>query len=75
MFNIIHSAVNNFFLIASLVNATGLIHEGDKLKEVNGFPVEDKNPQEIIPILVCIPDHQHVLCFGCWFPVPTRLFN
>ncbi|XP_077054414.1 MAGUK p55 subfamily member 7 isoform X3 [Siphateles boraxobius] len=30
---------------------SGLIHEGDKLKEVNGVPVEDKNPEEIIPIL------------------------
>uniref|UniRef100_A0A673NM16 Membrane protein, palmitoylated 7b (MAGUK p55 subfamily member 7) n=1 Tax=Sinocyclocheilus rhinocerous TaxID=307959 RepID=A0A673NM16_9TELE len=30
---------------------SGLIHEGDKLKEVNGVPMEDKNPEEIIPIL------------------------
>ncbi|XP_073778699.1 MAGUK p55 subfamily member 7 [Danio rerio] len=30
---------------------SGLIHEGDMLKEVNGVPVEDKNLQEIIPIL------------------------
>ncbi|ROK87095.1 MAGUK p55 subfamily member 7 [Anabarilius grahami] len=39
---------------------SGLIHEGDKLKEVNGVPVEDKNPEEIIPILVCIDGHQHM---------------
>ncbi|XP_052405349.1 MAGUK p55 subfamily member 7 [Carassius gibelio] len=30
---------------------SGLIHEGDKLKEVNGVPMEDKNPKEILPIL------------------------
>ncbi|XP_058649748.1 MAGUK p55 subfamily member 7 [Onychostoma macrolepis] len=30
---------------------SGLIHEGDKLKEVNGVPMENKNPEEIIPIL------------------------
>uniref|UniRef100_A0A8C1NSU5 Membrane protein, palmitoylated 7b (MAGUK p55 subfamily member 7) n=1 Tax=Cyprinus carpio TaxID=7962 RepID=A0A8C1NSU5_CYPCA len=30
---------------------SGLIHEGDKLKEINGVPMEDKNPEEIIPIL------------------------
>ncbi|CAM4596010.1 unnamed protein product [Leuciscus chuanchicus] len=33
------------------VDRSGLIREGDKLKEVNGVPVEDKNPEEIIPIL------------------------
>uniref|UniRef100_A0A9J8BHY2 Membrane protein, palmitoylated 7b (MAGUK p55 subfamily member 7) n=1 Tax=Cyprinus carpio carpio TaxID=630221 RepID=A0A9J8BHY2_CYPCA len=30
---------------------SGLIHEGDKLKEINGVPMEDKNPEEIISIL------------------------
>ncbi|XP_057189539.1 MAGUK p55 subfamily member 7 [Triplophysa rosa] len=30
---------------------SGLIHEGDKLEEVNGVPMEDRNPEEIIPIL------------------------
>ncbi|MCI4390981.1 hypothetical protein PGIGA_G00129090 [Pangasianodon gigas] len=30
---------------------SGLIHEGDELREVNGVPMEDKNPEEIIPIL------------------------
>lgn len=33
----------------------GLIHVGDELKEVNGIPVDDKKPEEIIHILVkCI---------------------
>ncbi|XP_056598678.1 MAGUK p55 subfamily member 7 isoform X2 [Triplophysa dalaica] len=30
---------------------SGLIHEGDKLEEVNGVPMEDRSPEEIIPIL------------------------
>ncbi|XP_056290550.1 MAGUK p55 subfamily member 7 isoform X3 [Pseudoliparis swirei] len=30
---------------------SGLIHEGDELKEVNGIPVDDKKPEEIIRIL------------------------
>uniref|UniRef100_A0A3Q2Z463 MAGUK p55 scaffold protein 7a n=1 Tax=Hippocampus comes TaxID=109280 RepID=A0A3Q2Z463_HIPCM len=30
---------------------TGLIHVGDELKEVNGIPVDDKKPEEIIRIL------------------------
>ncbi|XP_026802066.3 MAGUK p55 subfamily member 7 isoform X1 [Pangasianodon hypophthalmus] len=30
---------------------SGLIHEGDELREINGVPMEDKNPEEIIPIL------------------------
>ncbi|XP_051983840.1 MAGUK p55 subfamily member 7-like [Xyrauchen texanus] len=30
---------------------SGLIHKGDELKEVNGVPMEDKNPEEIVPIL------------------------
>ncbi|XP_066513926.1 MAGUK p55 subfamily member 7-like [Hoplias malabaricus] len=30
---------------------SGLIHEGDKLSEVNGVPVENKRPEEIVPIL------------------------
>uniref|UniRef100_A0A665UXH6 Membrane protein, palmitoylated 7b (MAGUK p55 subfamily member 7) n=1 Tax=Echeneis naucrates TaxID=173247 RepID=A0A665UXH6_ECHNA len=31
---------------------SGLIHVGDELKEVNGIPVDDKKPEEIIRILV-----------------------
>lgn len=31
---------------------SGLLHEGDELREVNGVPMEDKNPEEVIPILV-----------------------
>ncbi|XP_060761418.1 MAGUK p55 subfamily member 7 [Neoarius graeffei] len=30
---------------------SGLLHEGDELREVNGVPMEDKNPEEVIPIL------------------------
>ncbi|KAM4718052.1 MAGUK p55 subfamily member 7 isoform 2-T3 [Anableps anableps] len=30
---------------------SGLIHSGDELKEVNGIPVDDKKPEEIIRIL------------------------
>ncbi|XP_041099925.1 MAGUK p55 subfamily member 7-like isoform X3 [Polyodon spathula] len=30
---------------------SGLIHVGDELREVNGIPVEDKKPEEIIHIL------------------------
>ncbi|EPY87014.1 hypothetical protein CB1_000280002 [Camelus ferus] len=30
---------------------SGLIHVGDELREVNGIPVEDKKPEEIIQIL------------------------
>ncbi|XP_052583293.1 MAGUK p55 subfamily member 7 isoform X1 [Peromyscus californicus insignis] len=30
---------------------SGLIHMGDELREVNGIPVEDKRPEEIIQIL------------------------
>lgn len=37
--------------LCALVDS-GLIHEGDELREVNGVPMEDKNPEEIIPILV-----------------------
>lgn len=32
----------------------GLIHVGDELKEVNGIPVDDKKPEEIIRILVSL---------------------
>lgn len=32
----------------------GLIHVGDELKEVNGIPVDDKKPEEIIHILVSL---------------------
>ncbi|XP_056155161.1 MAGUK p55 subfamily member 7 [Lampris incognitus] len=31
---------------------SGLIHVGDELKEVNGIPVDDKKPEEIIRILI-----------------------
>uniref|UniRef100_A0A8C8D9Z4 Membrane protein, palmitoylated 7b (MAGUK p55 subfamily member 7) n=1 Tax=Oncorhynchus tshawytscha TaxID=74940 RepID=A0A8C8D9Z4_ONCTS len=30
---------------------SGLIHEGDELREVNGVQMEDKTPEEIIPIM------------------------
>uniref|UniRef100_A0A8C8DVX9 MAGUK p55 subfamily member 7 n=1 Tax=Oryzias sinensis TaxID=183150 RepID=A0A8C8DVX9_9TELE len=30
---------------------SGLIHEGDELKEVNGVPLEYKKPKEILPLL------------------------
>ncbi|XP_043922608.1 MAGUK p55 subfamily member 7 isoform X2 [Protopterus annectens] len=30
---------------------SGLIHVGDELKEINGIPVDDKSPEEIIQIL------------------------
>ncbi|XP_012588111.1 PREDICTED: MAGUK p55 subfamily member 7 isoform X1 [Condylura cristata] len=30
---------------------SGLIHVGDELREVNGIPVEDKRPEEVIQIL------------------------
>ncbi|EMP31612.1 MAGUK p55 subfamily member 7 [Chelonia mydas] len=34
---------------------SGLIHIGDELREVNGIPVDDKKPEEIIQILeICI---------------------
>uniref|UniRef100_A0A1D5QS22 MAGUK p55 subfamily member 7 n=1 Tax=Macaca mulatta TaxID=9544 RepID=A0A1D5QS22_MACMU len=33
---------------------SGLIHVGDELREVNGIPVEDKRPEEIIQILMFI---------------------
>lgn len=39
-----------------LVCLTGLIHVGDELKEVNGIPVDDKKPEEIIRLLV---SHMH----------------
>jgi hypothetical protein len=32
----------------------GLIHEGDELREVNGVQMEDKTPEEIIPIMVWV---------------------
>lgn len=32
----------------------GLIHVGDELREVNGIPVDDKKPEEIIRILVSL---------------------
>uniref|UniRef100_A0A3P9J0I0 Membrane protein, palmitoylated 7b (MAGUK p55 subfamily member 7) n=1 Tax=Oryzias latipes TaxID=8090 RepID=A0A3P9J0I0_ORYLA len=31
---------------------SGLIHEGDELKEVNGVPLEYKKPKEVLPLLV-----------------------
>ncbi|XP_067108970.1 MAGUK p55 subfamily member 7-like [Osmerus mordax] len=30
---------------------SGLIHEGDELREVNGISLEDKQPEEVVPIL------------------------
>ncbi|XP_076018204.1 MAGUK p55 subfamily member 7-like [Genypterus blacodes] len=34
---------------------SGLIHEGDELKEVNGVSLEDKKPSEVIPLLASNP--------------------
>lgn len=34
------------------MTSVGLIHVGDELREVNGIPVDDKKPEEIIHILV-----------------------
>lgn len=39
-------------LIYQALYLSGLIHVGDELREVNGIPVEDKRPEEIIQILV-----------------------
>lgn len=36
----------------SSLSSVGLIHVGDELREVNGIPVDDKKPEEIIHILV-----------------------
>uniref|UniRef100_A0A3B4EYN0 MAGUK p55 subfamily member 7-like n=1 Tax=Pundamilia nyererei TaxID=303518 RepID=A0A3B4EYN0_9CICH len=33
---------------------SGLIHEGDELKEVNGVPLEHRKPKEILPLLVSL---------------------
>uniref|UniRef100_A0A3Q2YAM9 PDZ domain-containing protein n=1 Tax=Hippocampus comes TaxID=109280 RepID=A0A3Q2YAM9_HIPCM len=42
---------------------SGLIHVGDELKEVNGIPVDDKKPEEIIRILVrLVFGPLHFLC-------------
>lgn len=38
----------------SVLYMVGLIHVGDELKEVNGIPVDDKKPEEIIHILVSL---------------------
>uniref|UniRef100_A0A3Q2DF83 Membrane protein, palmitoylated 7b (MAGUK p55 subfamily member 7) n=1 Tax=Cyprinodon variegatus TaxID=28743 RepID=A0A3Q2DF83_CYPVA len=35
---------------------TGLIHEGDELKEVNGVSLEHRKPKEILPLLACSKD-------------------
>ncbi|XP_036939822.1 MAGUK p55 subfamily member 7-like isoform X3 [Acanthopagrus latus] len=32
---------------------SGLIHEGDELKEVNGISLEHRKPKEILPLLAC----------------------
>uniref|UniRef100_A0A3Q1FHH6 MAGUK p55 subfamily member 7-like n=1 Tax=Acanthochromis polyacanthus TaxID=80966 RepID=A0A3Q1FHH6_9TELE len=32
---------------------SGLIHEGDELKEVNGVSLEHRKPKEILPLLAC----------------------
>ncbi|GLD51339.1 MAGUK p55 subfamily member 7-like isoform X1 [Lates japonicus] len=32
---------------------SGLIHEGDELKEVNGVSLENRKPKEILPLLAC----------------------
>uniref|UniRef100_A0A668UPX2 Membrane protein, palmitoylated 7b (MAGUK p55 subfamily member 7) n=1 Tax=Oreochromis aureus TaxID=47969 RepID=A0A668UPX2_OREAU len=38
---------------------SGLIHEGDELKEVNGVSLEHRKPKEILPLLVSLT------CFLC----------
>lgn len=43
------------------VCVAGLIHVGDELKEVNGIPVDDKKPEEIIHILVRLV-HLFIVC-------------
>uniref|UniRef100_A0A3P9CIJ6 PDZ domain-containing protein n=1 Tax=Maylandia zebra TaxID=106582 RepID=A0A3P9CIJ6_9CICH len=56
---------------------SGLIHVGDELKEVNGIPVDDKKPEEIIRILVSLVflwtfvrlrffSSTPLLCSSCW---------
>ncbi|XP_053738747.1 MAGUK p55 subfamily member 7-like isoform X1 [Synchiropus splendidus] len=35
----------------SAAEKSGLIHEGDELKEVNGISLEDRKPKEILPLL------------------------
>ena len=50
----------------------GLIHVGDELKEVNGIPVDDKKPEEIIRILVsfiCVCAVQEFL--PCFISTPS----
>ncbi|XP_059200841.1 MAGUK p55 subfamily member 7-like [Centropristis striata] len=37
----------------STADKSGLIHEGDELKEVNGVSLEHKKPKEVIPLLAC----------------------
>ncbi|KAM4552595.1 MAGUK p55 subfamily member 7-like [Odontesthes bonariensis] len=32
---------------------SGLIHEGDELKEINGVSLEHRKPKEILPLLAC----------------------
>ncbi|XP_029380567.1 MAGUK p55 subfamily member 7-like [Echeneis naucrates] len=32
---------------------SGLIHEGDELKEVNGISLEHRKPKEVLPLLAC----------------------
>lgn len=44
--------IGNGWKSNSTLCAAGLIHVGDELKEVNGIPVDDKKPEEIIHILV-----------------------
>lgn len=47
IFCIIHS-----YSLTTPLSSLGLIHVGDELREVNGIPVDDKKPEEIIHILV-----------------------
>lgn len=68
-----HTAVNLYYYIileewgigvcremkTCILFVVGLIHVGDEIKEVNGIPVDDKKPEEIIHILVshiCVCD-------------------
>uniref|UniRef100_A0A667Z3K3 Membrane protein, palmitoylated 7b (MAGUK p55 subfamily member 7) n=1 Tax=Myripristis murdjan TaxID=586833 RepID=A0A667Z3K3_9TELE len=43
---------------------SGLIHEGDELKEVNGVSLEYKKPKEILPLLVSRASPGQIFCFS-----------
>lgn len=57
----------------SVLRALGLIHVGDELKEVNGIPVDDKKPEEIIHILVSPAEIGALEVFRARLPCDCRL--